>query len=155
GASSREMAIGAFDLPRGESREIALVGVAGARVRKSEAIARARASATTPSGIHVEALPVEAPLAVVEGSFVSEAVIAGRVFVDADADGLPSADEASVPGVRLYLEDGTQVLTDIAGKYHFEGVRPGLHVLKIDPETAPPGLQPSSFDNRSSGTAGV
>ena len=35
------------------------------------------------------------------------------------------------------LQDGSYTVTDEDGRYHFEGVRPGLHVVQIDPSTLP------------------
>jgi uncharacterized repeat protein (TIGR01451 family) len=40
-------------------------------------------------------------------------------------------------GVRIYLEDGTYVITDSNGMYHFEGVKPGAHVVQVDLDTIP------------------
>jgi hypothetical protein len=47
---------------------------------------------------------------------------------------------AGIPGVRIYLEDGTYVVTDRNGRYHFEGVEPGTHVVQLDLATLPPGF---------------
>jgi uncharacterized repeat protein (TIGR01451 family) len=44
-----------------------------------------------------------------------------------------------IPGVRVMLEDGSYSVTDEEGRYHFEGVVPGLHVVQIDPSTLPSG----------------
>lgn len=155
GAQGRELTLAAGDLPAGAAAELTLAAVAGAAVRSRETAARARGWALTPSGVRVAAGPAEAAIRVVDGLLAAEAVVAGRVFADADGDGRQSSGEAGVPGVRLYLEDGTQVLTDLAGRYHVEGVRPGLHVLKLDPATAPEGLRPEARTHRSAGSAGV
>lgn len=48
-----------------------------------------------------------------------------------------------VPGVRVMLEDGSYTVTDIEGRYHFEGVLPGLHVVQFDPSTLPSGQVPA------------
>jgi uncharacterized repeat protein (TIGR01451 family) len=52
-------------------------------------------------------------------------------------------DDAGKPiaGVRLLLEDGTFASSDAAGAYHFNGVRPGTHVVQVDPATLPPDLE--------------
>jgi fimbrial isopeptide formation D2 family protein len=44
-----------------------------------------------------------------------------------------------VPGVRVMLEDGSFVVTDLDGRYHFEGLVPGTHVVQAAPETLPEG----------------
>ena len=59
----------------------------------------------------------------------------------ADAGG-ERAPPVGVPGVRLMMEDGTFVSTDEQGAYHFEGVRPGTHVVQLDLPSLPPGTQP-------------
>ena len=48
-----------------------------------------------------------------------------------------------IPNVRVILEDGSYSVTDIEGRYHFEGVLPGLHVVQMDPSTLPAGQVPS------------
>lgn len=62
--------------------------------------------------------------------------IVGRI-----TDGGCAVDPAAangVPGVRVMLEDGSYAVTDDDGRYHFEGVVPGLHVVQIDPSSLPP-----------------
>ncbi|AYJ85739.1 DUF11 domain-containing protein [Sphingomonas paeninsulae] len=40
-----------------------------------------------------------------------------------------------IVGVRVMMEDGSYAVTDLDGRYHFEGVIPGTHVVQIDPST--------------------
>lgn len=57
-----------------------------------------------------------------------------------------ATDPATAPGVanvRVMLQDGSFSITDADGRYHFEGVRPGLHVVQFDPATLPRGTRPS------------
>ena len=58
-------------------------------------------------------------------------------------------------GVRVMLEDGSYAVTDIDGRYHFEGVVPGTHVVQIDPSTLGPSLVPAdcAANARSAGSA--
>ena len=42
-----------------------------------------------------------------------------------------------ISGVRVMLQDGTYTVTDRDGRYHFEGLIPGLHVVQIDPSSFP------------------
>lgn len=61
--------------------------------------------------------------------------IVGRIVdaaCDADAPFL-----RGVAGVRVLLEDGSYAVTDRDGRYHFEGVLPGTHVVKIDAAGSP------------------
>src|ERR1043165_5086030 len=57
------------------------------------------------------------------GVFADRAIIFGKVFVDANTNRLQDMNEPGVPGVRLYLEDGTYAITDSEGKYTFYGLR--------------------------------
>lgn len=42
-----------------------------------------------------------------------------------------------VPGVRVMMEDGSFAITDRDGRYHFEGVVPGTHVVQAQRQTLP------------------
>ncbi|MBX9727623.1 MAG: DUF11 domain-containing protein, partial [Sphingopyxis sp.] len=46
---------------------------------------------------------------------------------------------AGVGGVRVMMQDGRFAVSDSDGRYHFEGLLPGLHVVQIDPASLPPG----------------
>ncbi|HEX8480598.1 MAG TPA: hypothetical protein VF650_01690 [Allosphingosinicella sp.] len=67
--------------------------------------------------------------------------IAGRMtIIGRITDGGCGADPAraaGVAGVRVMLEDGSYAVTDLDGRYHFEGVAPGTHVVQIDDMTLP------------------
>jgi uncharacterized repeat protein (TIGR01451 family) len=67
--------------------------------------------------------------------------ISGRMtIVGRVTDGGCSADPATaagVPGLRVMLEDGSYAVTDRDGRYHFEGVTPGTHVVQLDDMTLP------------------
>jgi uncharacterized repeat protein (TIGR01451 family) len=55
-------------------------------------------------------------------------------------DGACTTDPRSakgVGGVRIMLEDGSYAVTDSDGRYHFEGLLPGTHVVQMDPSTLP------------------
>ena len=70
--------------------------------------------------------------------FADVSFIAGGVY----AGGCGAEKPQGVAGVRLYLEDGTVVITDPLGRYHVEGLKPGLHVVQVDRASLPPGLEP-------------
>ena len=53
------------------------------------------------------------------GVFTNRGVIFGKVFVDKNQSRAQDADEPGIAGVRLYLEDGSYVITDSAGKFSF------------------------------------
>ncbi|WP_409052578.1 OmpA family protein [Variovorax sp. GrIS 2.14] len=113
-----------------------------------DAVNRARAS----SG------PIQSNLAswrvrVTGGVFSDDAFAFGKVYLDCKRDGKQEGlDELGVPGVRLYLENGTNVVTDVEGKWSLYGLKPITHVLRLDQTTLPRGARLEVLDNRNSGT---
>tara|TARA_R110002124_G_scaffold274866_2_gene444929 strand:+ start:16400 stop:23569 length:7170 start_codon:yes stop_codon:yes gene_type:complete len=82
------------------------------------------------------------------GLFNDNAYIIGKVFQDCNENNMQDAGEVGVPGVRLYMENGTYAVTDSEGKYTFYAVTPNKHVLKIDSYSLPEGSKLSVLDNR-------
>ena len=72
------------------------------------------------------------------------AFIMGRV-VDS-ACGADSLQAPGVEGVRVYLEDGRYSVTDSEGKYHFEDVAAGTHVVQLDVDSISDTLEPMSCE---------
>lgn len=60
-----------------------------------------------------------------------------------------------IGGVRVMLEDGSYTVTDQDGRYHFEGLVPGIHVVQVAPETFPLDQAPvdCALNTRSAGSA--
>jgi outer membrane protein OmpA-like peptidoglycan-associated protein len=52
-----------------------------------------------------------------------------------------------VESIRLVTETGRFVDTDEYGLYHFEALKPGTHVVQIDPESIPAHLEPVQCEN--------
>jgi hypothetical protein len=88
----------------------------------------------------------------VEDPAALSSTITGRVCDDRDGDGRCAPGEPGLPGVRLVLATGSEVLTDARGRYHLTGVdsrtpdrtggahlRPGRHRMRVDERTLPPG----------------
>lgn len=88
------------------------------------------------------------------GVFSDKAYVIGKVFLDCNLSGMQDAGEMGVPGVRLFLEDGTNIITDGAGKYSLYGLTPRTHVLKVDNTTLPVAAQLIVISNRQAGDAG-
>jgi uncharacterized repeat protein (TIGR01451 family) len=76
--------------------------------------------------------------------FAERSFLVGRVVTG--ECGAAVAGAPGVEGVRVYLEDGRYALTDREGKYHFEGLEPGSHVVQLDVATLPDGLAPQHCD---------
>ncbi len=85
------------------------------------------------------------------GAFAPEGVLVGKVWLEdaCDSSRAQHRRELGIPGVRLYLEDGRSVVTDVEGKYSFAPVTPRLHVIKVDRTTLPAGSRLLSVDTRS------
>jgi uncharacterized repeat protein (TIGR01451 family) len=81
------------------------------------------------------------------GVFDDRGTIVGTVYSQTEDGG----SKAGIPGVRVYLEDGTSAVTDEQGKYHFDGVSPRLHVVKIDRSSLPPGAVLVAIASREAG----
>ncbi len=60
-----------------------------------------------------------------------------------------------IAGVRVLLQDGRFAITDEDGRYHFEGIRPGIQVVQIDPSSLPADQQAidCTQNTRSAGSA--
>ncbi|WP_088310907.1 DUF11 domain-containing protein [Novosphingobium sp. B 225] len=60
-----------------------------------------------------------------------------------------------IPGVRVVLEDGSFAITDADGRYHFDGLTPGSHVVQALTNTLPKGGQfvDCARSTRSAGSA--
>ncbi|MGZ9711398.1 carboxypeptidase regulatory-like domain-containing protein [Glaciimonas sp. GNP009] len=118
---------------------------------------RAESRATAHSG-NLSSNQASVSVNVIGGVFTSDAYVLGKVTLmcsDQDyAGGDGSADTANtmgVPGVRIYLEDGTFAETDQDGKYSIYGVKPLTHVLKLDNTTLPVSAIPLATTNRHAG----
>src|SRR5262249_9223704 len=91
----------------------------------------------------------------VQGSVFSDrGFIVGKVFQDCNGNHMQEPGEAGVPGVRIYLEDGTFAITDGEGKYSIYGVRSHLHILKVDTYSLPPGSSLVAISSRNAGDGG-
>ena len=74
------------------------------------------------------------------GVFSDKGFITGKIYADCNRDRVQDEHEVGVPGIRLYLEDGTNVVSDAEGKFSFYGITPRTHVLKIDRQSLPVGI---------------
>ena len=99
-----------------------------------------RAGPNSETTLVSESNVATAQVVIVGGVFSDRAYITGKIFADCNKDGLQSDSELGVPGVRLFLEDGTNVISDAEGKYSFYGVSARTHVLKLDRTTLPDGV---------------
>lgn len=64
--------------------------------------------------------------------------LVGRVIVD-DCSDKPGA--PGLENVRVFMETGTYGVTDKDGRFHFQGVSSGTHVVQLDTATLPEGYE--------------
>ncbi len=76
--------------------------------------------------------------------FTDAMTVIGRVTEGRCGD--PVDKRKGLAGIRLLLEDGTFVVTDRDGLYHFEGVRAGRHVVQLDTASIPASYEPVACD---------
>jgi uncharacterized repeat protein (TIGR01451 family) len=116
--------------------------------------------AKAKSGTGLESGEAVAVVRVRGGVFTDRGIIVGKVFLECDCDSTRREsryrsglrrDSLGVPGVRLFLEDGSSVVTDFEGNYNFVGLVSGLHVVKVDPTTLPRGARLTVLDSRNAG----
>ena len=70
----------------------------------------------------------------------------GKVWVDANGDGMQGAGEAGLANVDIWTEDGMVATTDSTGKFSFSNVRAGRHAFRLDPRSVPDGYRLASED---------
>ena len=97
------------------------------------------AKGTSSSGAAIASSEVTASVRTAEKVFLAKrATIIGRVFLDANKDGLYDAgSDVPLAGARILLSNGQQVLTDAYGNYAFRDIDAGVWQILLDPDTAP------------------
>lgn len=132
GASATDVSFPLPDLAPGQSLTLAYVAEVTATVTGDEAVnvASARADGGLTSNV------ARASVRLHDDLFTRDAFLIGRVF-DGDCNVAREANADGVAGVRIYLEDGRYAVTDEGGRYHFEDVRAGNHVVQLDVDTVP------------------
>lgn len=126
-ADGRKLVFAMGPMDAGAVREFRYVAAVTAGAERGEAVNRA--VALGDGGIRSN--EATARVLVNEELIRSAAFLVGRVLVGSCA----SDSATGMAGVRVYLEDGTYAVTDARGRYHFEGVAPGGHVVQLDLHT--------------------
>ena len=70
-----------------------------------------------------------------------EGTLIGKVFHDANQNGVQDSGEPGIPWVKLVTEEGIIVVTDEHGRYHVPALKPGRHLVKVDGHTLPDGTR--------------
>ena len=134
GQDGRTLRFALGELPAGEQASVryAVEVTVGVHGDEAENVALARGDGDVQSNV------ASARVQITEDLFRSHSTLVGRV-VEGGCE--PGGEQLGVSGVRVYLEDGRYVVTDDTGRYHFEGVKPGTHVVQMDLETVPEYLE--------------
>ena len=119
----------------GESVEVKYV----TEISSATANGNAINTASAIDDLGVTSNTAQASVKIFEDLIKSRSFIVGKVI-----NGDCGEDDRNLPGfanARIYMEDGSYVVTDKDGLYHFEGVTPGVHVVQLDTETIPDNLE--------------
>ncbi len=113
----------------------------GYEENRAEAVDSLGRSASTAASVRVE-----------RESIAGRMTIIGRITA---GDCSSVSDRAGLAGVRVTMEDGSFAVTDGDGRYHFEGVVPGNHVVQAASATLPAGAEfaDCTRSTRSAGSA--
>lgn len=149
GGPGPDLGFAAFALSQGNTARITYRVRVEATARVGDAINNALATSTVP--LAQTSNLAQAKVRIEGGAFSMKGFVVGRVFADCQANRAHDADEPGIPGVRIWLEDGSYAITDGQGQYSLAGLRPGTHVAKLDPATLPAGMKPIALDARNAG----
>lgn len=118
---------------------------AGNAINRIDAVDARGLTATASSAVRIE-----------RDNLAATMTLIGRITLGAcDVPNSKSAPRPGIGGVRLVLEDGSFAVTDAEGRYHFEGLMPGTHVVEAQSVTLPKGgkFVDCSQSTRSAGSA--
>ncbi|MEZ5679813.1 MAG: hypothetical protein R3E14_00780 [Erythrobacter sp.] len=127
----RTLTIALGDIAPGATRRVTYAMTVRADAPPGQAINRA--TATDSLGRTTTASAV---LNVERDALAGRMTIIGRITA---GDCSMHDNRVGIPNVRVMLEDGSFAVTDIDGRYHFEGVVPGTHVVQASRITLPEG----------------
>ncbi|MBU8921695.1 MAG: OmpA family protein [Bacteroidales bacterium] len=125
----------------GEKKEVIFRAAVKAGQERDEIVSMAWVFGVSTLGERTSDGPAVASIRIIEGIFSRKGLLFGRVFLDTDNNGIPSAKERGVRGVSVFMENGTYAVTDSTGSYSIPSVLEGRHVLRVDPKTLPDSLE--------------
>jgi uncharacterized repeat protein (TIGR01451 family) len=144
--SGRVLRFGPLVMRAGESLKLMYQCAVGLDTRqgsyRNRAVLRDEALTTTLSNRD------EAVLLVEPDPDLDQGLLIGRVFCDVNKNGRVDRGDYGVRNARVYLDNGTYSVTDVAGKYHLRDIDPGLHLLKVDVNTLPAGSRLTTDESR-------
>ena len=135
-ADGRTLTFNVGDLQAGSSTTISYVAEVTAGTRLGEAINTAIAT----TAIGEKSNNAHVTVMIRDDFMRTRSTLMGRVSTGACNEKTGEGPDG-VEGVRVYLEDGSFVISDKRGLFHFEGVRAGLHVVQLDLDSLPDGYE--------------
>ncbi|SMY38314.1 Cna protein B-type domain protein [Photobacterium andalusiense] len=125
-------------------------------INSASAIAHSLATSSTitanDNGFPIISNVAKYQLGISQTGVMSErGIIFGKVYVDAQCSDAVKNSVWPIGGVKIYLETGDYVITDENGQYSMFGIKPGNHVLKVDKQTLPAGIELAPIDTRNAG----
>ncbi len=133
------------DIADGAVNEVRYVVEVAIGIRTGDAINSAIANANGGALISNQAT---ASVRIKQDFVRNRNILMGRVIAD-ECEPPDNENTRGLAGVRIYLENGTYVVTDEQGMYHIEGVKPGSHVVQMDLDTLAPHYEPVICDEHS------
>ena len=130
-ADGRTLTLQLGDVAAGATRIITYAMTVRADAPAGQAINKV--SATDSQGLTTT---TGAVLRIDRNDIAARITLVGRIT---DGGCAVAAGHFGIPGVRVLLEDGSFAITDADGRYHFDGVTPGTHVVQVQPATLPAG----------------
>lgn len=131
-SDGRTISVNIGNIAAGKTSDITYIVEVTVAARPGRAVNMASAASADGAASNIARVSVQ----VKEELFSSKSFIAGKVVANGCNEESDDA-EKGVEGIRIYLEDGAYVLTDKKGLYHFEGIKPGTHVVQLDKATIP------------------
>ena len=110
---------------------LSYTAVVGANTRLGIATNSAFATGTM-LGSPVSSNTSKANVTIREDLIRSRGFIAGVVFIDENMNEIQDKGELGVEGIRIFMQDGRSIVTDKNGRYHFDAVKLGTHVVQMD-----------------------
>ncbi len=152
GAPGPNLRFDAGALATGAQVSFTYVARAGVGAQQGDGINTAQASAGTGAAV-VQSNIAKVRVRITGGVFGADACVVGKIYVDCNNNQVQDREELGIPGVRLLLQDGTNITSDSEGKYSLCGLPPRTQVLKADPLTLPRGARLVTSSSRNAGDA--
>jgi uncharacterized repeat protein (TIGR01451 family) len=125
------------DLAAAATADVSYVVEVGAGANLGKAVNTAVANSSSGAKSNT----ATATVLVTEDLYMTKTTIVGRVLDGCGDNG------RGIAGVRIFLEDGSYVVTDKNGMYHFAAVNAGTHVVQLDTVTVPEHYEPAQCED--------